>query len=270
MCSINRIVVIIVIVDIIITVYIVVVVNCMHLQSTHTPHFQRLQSDPHFGSGRRSVVELFCRNSLPVKAVGCFLRGAPSLMFNWNSKCDSVWGEGFHHWGYTEESWTPLASWFSWFTQNTNTWRWILGLIPRPHFLEGELIHLVDKKLVPNSRGAAHKSWIVKYCIPTLIPCIPHIPSIPTLIPCIPHIPSIPTPIPRILTLIPRVPIIVLIPFPDSSVRLLQIVNYSILFRWTYGYPSMLDKGFFLFGLDQAPTLSEFIIDTQEGNFRVI
>ena len=111
---------------------------------------------------------------------------------------------------------------------------------------------------------------VVKYCIPTLIPCICHIPSIPTLIPCIPHIPSIPTPIPRILTLIPRVPIIVLIPFPDSSVRLLQIVNYSILFRWTYGYPSMLDKGFFLFGLDQAPTLSEFIIDTQEGNFRVI
>ena len=26
-----------------------------------------------------------------------------------NFKCDSAWG-GFHHWGYTEESWTPSAS----------------------------------------------------------------------------------------------------------------------------------------------------------------
>ena len=54
----------------------------MHLQPTHTPHSQRLQSDPHLESGRKSVVELFCGNSLRVKAIGYFRREAPSLMFD--------------------------------------------------------------------------------------------------------------------------------------------------------------------------------------------
>ena len=53
----------------------------MHLQSTHTPHSQRLQSDPHLESGRTYVVELIFGNYLRVKTVGCFCRGAPSLMF---------------------------------------------------------------------------------------------------------------------------------------------------------------------------------------------
>ena len=81
--------------------------NSMPLQSTHTPHLQHLQSDPHLESGRRFVVVLFCVNSLRVKTVGCFRRGDSSLM---NSKCDSVCGKGFHHWGYTGECWTPPAS----------------------------------------------------------------------------------------------------------------------------------------------------------------
>ena len=34
-------------------------VNSVHLQSTHTPHSQRFQSDPHLESGRRPVVEFF-------------------------------------------------------------------------------------------------------------------------------------------------------------------------------------------------------------------
>ena len=33
-------------------------------------------------TGRRSAVEFFCRNSLHVKAVCCFHRGAPSMMFD--------------------------------------------------------------------------------------------------------------------------------------------------------------------------------------------
>ena len=45
-------------------------------------HSQRLQSDPHLEPGGGSVVELFCGNSLRVKAVGSFRRGAPSVMFD--------------------------------------------------------------------------------------------------------------------------------------------------------------------------------------------
>ena len=43
---------------------------------------------------------LFCRNSQLVKAVGCFRRGAPSMML------DNSVLEGFDHWGYTRESLT--------------------------------------------------------------------------------------------------------------------------------------------------------------------
>ena len=78
----NCIIVITIIVIINIIVYILVVVNSVYLHSTHTPHSQRLQGDPHLESGSRSAVELFCGNSLCVKAIGCFRRGAPSLMFD--------------------------------------------------------------------------------------------------------------------------------------------------------------------------------------------
>ena len=54
----------------------------MHLQPTHTPHSQHLQSDPHLEYDRKSVVELFSGNSLHVKAVGCFHTRALSLMFD--------------------------------------------------------------------------------------------------------------------------------------------------------------------------------------------
>ena len=56
--------------------------NSMHLQSTHTPHSQPLQWDLHLEPGRRSAVELFWGNSLCVKTVCCFRRGAPSLMLD--------------------------------------------------------------------------------------------------------------------------------------------------------------------------------------------
>ena len=50
------------------------------------------------------------------------------------------------------------------------------------------------------------------------------IPRIPTVIPRIPIlIPRVPTLVPSFRTLILRVPIIPLIPFPDSPFRLLQI-----------------------------------------------
>ena len=56
--------------------------NSMQFQSTYTAHSQRLQSDSHLESGRGSVVELFCRNSLRVQPVGCFRRGGPSFVFD--------------------------------------------------------------------------------------------------------------------------------------------------------------------------------------------
>ena len=69
-----------------------------------------------------------------------------SIVDGWqNSKCDYVWRKGFHHWGYTDEPWIPPGSYFSWFISNTNTRRWNFGLTPRPHFLEGAVIHLLDK-----------------------------------------------------------------------------------------------------------------------------
>ena len=54
------------------------VTNSMHLQSTYSPHLQRLQSDEHLEPSRTSAVELFCGNSQCVKAVGYFRRKAPS------------------------------------------------------------------------------------------------------------------------------------------------------------------------------------------------
>ena len=54
----------------------------IHFQSTHTSYSQYLWSDPHLGSSRKTVVWLFCRSSPYAKAVGCFHRGAASLMFD--------------------------------------------------------------------------------------------------------------------------------------------------------------------------------------------
>ena len=117
----------------------------------------------------------------------------------------------------------------------------------RSHFLEGELIHLVDKAKyvwlivgqLPIKAGWWNASLALRdfsrsnkhedsHRIPTLISRIPNIPTpiprIPTLILRVPTlIPLIPTLIPHVPTLTPLVPIIPLIPFPDSPFRLLQI-----------------------------------------------
>ena len=53
----------------------------MHLQSTHTIHLQHIESEAHLESSR-SLVDLFCRNSERIKAVGYFRRRAPSWMFD--------------------------------------------------------------------------------------------------------------------------------------------------------------------------------------------
>ena len=47
------------------------------------PNSQHPQSDPHPESKQRPAVELPWRSSQRVKSVGCFRRGAPSLMFDW-------------------------------------------------------------------------------------------------------------------------------------------------------------------------------------------
>ena len=56
--------------------------NFMRLQSTYTPHLQHIQSEAHMESRWTSAVELYCRNSQRIKAVGHFCRRAPSWMFN--------------------------------------------------------------------------------------------------------------------------------------------------------------------------------------------
>ena len=67
----------------------------------------------------------FYGNSERVKAVGYFCRRAPLRIFdtilnatqhNNLLSLKMVWGEAFHHWSYTRESWTPRTSLFSWFT----------------------------------------------------------------------------------------------------------------------------------------------------------
>ena len=47
-----------------------------------TPHLQHIQSEAHLESSRTSEVELYCRNSQRIKAVGYFRRRAPSWMFD--------------------------------------------------------------------------------------------------------------------------------------------------------------------------------------------
>ena len=58
------------------------VTNSMRLQSTYTPHLQYLQLEVHLGSSQAYAVELFCRNSQRVKAVGYFGRRPPWCIFN--------------------------------------------------------------------------------------------------------------------------------------------------------------------------------------------
>ena len=140
--------------------------NSMHLQLKHSPHSQHLQSDPHLESGRRSVVELFCRNSLCVKVVGWFRRGAPSLMF-----------DGILNVTLSQEK-----------VSTTRVTQGNLELLLRPNSPDShqaqiqeykildwptssfpwKRTHLLgkqSKKRVTNSRAAAHKSCMVK-CYP--------------------------------------------------------------------------------------------------------
>ena len=59
----------------------------------------------------------------------------------------TVW-EGFHHWGYTRESWTPppLSCLILGTPTKQKTIQWNLGLTPHLHFLEGgEFTHWVNK-----------------------------------------------------------------------------------------------------------------------------
>ena len=89
--------------------------NSMHLQSTQTRHLQDLYSNPSSKSGRNSVVELFCGKSERLKLVGCFRRGAPSLMFDEDLNSNLFEGKiSSTACVYTRESWAPPASCFSW------------------------------------------------------------------------------------------------------------------------------------------------------------
>ena len=107
--------------------------NSMHWQSTHTPHTQHLQSDPHLQSSWRSVVESFCRHSQHVKTVGYFRRGTQSLMFDWILSA-TLSKDKISTTGILNSS----SLLFLLIPPN-------LGRTPHSHFLERELIHWVTK-----------------------------------------------------------------------------------------------------------------------------
>ena len=81
--------------------------NSMHLQSTHTPHSQHLQSD--LSQSKVCVGAFLIKQST---CEGCWLFSQRRSIVDiwWSSKCSSIWGEAFHHWGYRGEFWTPPAS----------------------------------------------------------------------------------------------------------------------------------------------------------------
>ena len=93
----------------------------------------------------------------------------------------------------------------------------------RSHFLEGELIHLVDKAkyvwLIVGQLPIKAGWWNASLALRDFSRSNKHEDShrIPTLIP------RIATLIPHVPTLTPLVPIIPFIPFPDSPFRLLQV-----------------------------------------------
>ena len=130
-----------------------------HAIAVHPPpNLQYPQPDPHLESDWRSVMELFCGNKHCVKPVVKPFLHRSSVVDVWqNSKCDFLWG-ALCHWGYTREFWTHYASWFPWFTPNTRTIRWNVGLTPRIFFP----LSRWDWKRVTNSRVVDHKSWMVR------------------------------------------------------------------------------------------------------------
>ena len=83
---------------------------------------------------------LFSRNSQRVKAVGCFRGGAMSLMFDRILNA-TLSEEKFSIFGVTQGNLKLLLPTDS---LKHKTIRWYLGLTPCLHFLEEELIHLVD------------------------------------------------------------------------------------------------------------------------------
>ena len=128
------------------------VTNSIHLQSTQSPHLHYGKPDPHLKSSQKCVVELFCKNSQHVKVITCACRGAPLLMFERILNATLSEGE-VSTTGVTQESLdSPCLLIFLIHTKHTKTIRWNFGLTSRLHFLEGELIHWVDK---------ATKMWLI-------------------------------------------------------------------------------------------------------------
>ena len=68
--------------------------------------------------------------------------------------------QGFHHWDYTRESWTPPASWFSWFTPITNAMKMLSWTDPTFsfHWRRTHPLGRQSGKRVTNSLAAAHKA----------------------------------------------------------------------------------------------------------------
>ena len=102
-------------------------------QSTHTPHSQHLQSDPHLQSSWKSVVEPFCGNSQHIKIVGCFRRGTLLLMFN-GILSATLSKEKISTTGVTQGNLELLLPPFFPVSHQTNTIRFNLGRTPHSHF----------------------------------------------------------------------------------------------------------------------------------------
>ena len=116
----------------------------MHLQSTHTPQSQCPQSHPYLESRRRSVREFFYGNSLSVKVISCFHRGAPSLMLGGilNATLSEVSTTGVTQWNLELLLRPNSPDSYQTQIQEYQILDWLHVLIS---LIEGELIYLVDK-----------------------------------------------------------------------------------------------------------------------------
>ena len=146
--------------------------NSMHVQSTHNPHSKHLQSDLHLESDWKSVVEHFRRNSLHVKAVDCFLRGAPLLMFDGvlnaslSEEKISTAGVARGNLELLLPPNSPASKPNQTQIQEDEILDWLHGLIS---LKENSPLNRQGKKRLTNSWAATHQKWMLR--------CSPHAPS---------------------------------------------------------------------------------------------
>ena len=110
-----------------------------------------------WGFSYNRVVGLFCGSSQHVVDIGCFCGGAPSLMFNRILNA-TLFEEGVCATGVN----SPCLKILLIHTKH-KTIKQYLGLTSFLHFLEGTLIHWVDKVMYYQQSGRRPCNWMVGY-----------------------------------------------------------------------------------------------------------